>query len=43
LIGGGDHFNDVPRDSRRSVESDEPRRALLRQVIDSHLTRPRRR
>jgi hypothetical protein len=24
LIGGGEHFNDVPRDSRRSVESDEP-------------------
>ncbi|KAL3793729.1 hypothetical protein ACHAWO_005412 [Cyclotella atomus] len=30
LIGGGEHFNDVPRDSRRSVESDEPLRALLR-------------
>ena len=42
LIGSGEHFNDVPRDSRRSVESNEPRRALLRQVIDSHLTRPRR-
>ena len=42
LIGGGEHFNDVPRDSRRPDETDEQRRALVRQVIDSHLTRPRR-
>ena len=43
LIGGGEHFDDMPRDARRDIgNGDDQRRALLQQVIDSHLTRPRR-
>lgn len=45
LLGGGDHFNDVPLSQRRPRNATEhektlPRYRLLQQVIESHMVRP---
>ena len=46
LMDGGHHFADIPRHIRRQHErqhniSELPWQRLLKQVIDSHLTRPK--
>jgi hypothetical protein len=41
LLGGGDHFDDHPRELRRNQTGAElPRQILLEKVVESHLRRP---
>ena len=45
LLGGGEHFDDIPLPQRRTRNASEyekslPRYRLLQKVIDSHMVRP---
>jgi hypothetical protein len=43
LIGGGDHFDDVPRCFRRGLQNDDSRTSICNHVESTFKTRPRRR